>query len=316
MKKIDGHFHVNFWGFTAKEIVEYLDRKKIEKCWLLSWEEKNPPIPNLYKHLSVDDIIEAYEKYPNRIVPFYAPDPGSEDIRENLKKYIKKGVKGCGELKVTYKWEDPLMEKYLKILAELDLPLVFHMEAPREQYIKVSDNKMEKLLEQLLNGAFNGLAKYYLTKVSKIVPFASGKISKGQSFFPGYLYDFATLEKMIKTHPNIKFIGHGPYYWNNIAKYQSEKYIHQKGKIKEWGIIDNLLEKNDNFYCDISGKSGFNALTRDKRNGKLFIEKHHSKLIFGTDNTNYDFDEMLKSYSLSKDKLENIYYKNAEKVIN
>ena len=120
---------------------------------------------------------------------------------------------------------------------------------------------------------------------------------------------------MIKKHPNIKFIGHGPFFWNNIAKYQSEKYIHQKGKIKEWGIIDNLLAENDNFYCDISGTSGFNALTRDKRNGKLFIEKHHSKLIFGTDNTNYDFDEMLKSYSLSKDKLENIYYKNAEKVI-
>lgn len=316
MKKIDGHFHVNFCGFSAKKIIEYLDKNKIEKCWLLSWEENNPPIPNLYEHLSIESIIDAYEKYPNRIVPFYAPDPGSENIKETLEKYMGLGIKGCGELKVTYKWEDPLMEKYVKIVSELGLPLLFHMEAPREHYVKVSNSKMENLLEQLFNGALNGLTKYYLTKVSKIAPFVLKKISKGQKYFPGYLYDFVALEKMVKKYPNVIFVGHGPHFWNNIGKHQSEKYTHQRGKINEWGIIDNLLTENDNFYCDISGKSGFNALTRDKKRAKLFLEKHHLKLIFGTDNTNYDFDEMLNSYKLSRVKLESIYYKNAEKIIN
>lgn len=314
-KKIDGHFHVNFCGFSAKKIIEYLDKHKIEKCWLLSWEEKKPPIPSLYEHLSIEDIIEAYERYPNRIIPFYAPDPSSEDIKTSLEKFIKMGIKGCGELKVTYKWEDNLMEKYIRTVSQLNLPLLFHMEAPRVHYVKVNNSKIEEVFEQLLNGALNGLTKYYISKFSKIIPFAASRISKGQQYFPGYLYDFAFLEKMVKKYPNIKFVGHGPYFWNNIAKIQSAKYTHQKGKIKEWGVIDNLLAENDNFYCDISGKSGFNALTRDRANGKLFLEKHHSKLIFGTDNTHYDFDEMLSSYKLPKEKLENIYYKNAEKII-
>lgn len=280
MKKIDGHFHLNLRGFTIDKIVKYLDENRIERCWLLTWEENNPPISSLFKHLPVEDIIEAYDKYPDRIVPFYAPDPDSQNIKETMTKYIEKGIKGCGELKVTYKWEDKLINDYVKVISELKIPLLFHMEAPRQHYVKLKNNKFEQLLDQLLNGAMNGLTKYYLTNMSKFVPSFSKRIAKGQKYFPGYLYDFAYLEKILKKYPTNKFIGHGPYFWNNIAKKQFEKFTHQRGKIKEWGIIDSLLEENDNFFCDFSGKSGFNALTRDKQKGKYFLEKHHYSIIF------------------------------------
>jgi len=270
MLKIDSHFHVNFYNFSADRIVKYLDEKKIEQCWLLTWEELNPAIPSLFEHLSVDDLIEAYNKFPDRIVPFYAPDPNSPDIKKTLEKYIAMGVKGCGELKVSYKWEDSIIEKYLKIISQLNIPLLFHMEAPRKQYIKIDNSKTEKLIEQLLNGALNGLSKYYLSRFAKFLPFASKRVLKGQKYFPGYLFDFVHLERRIKQFPNIKFIGHGPHFWNNIAKYQSPKYVHQSGGIENWGVIDKLLEENENFYCDISGKSGFNALTRDTQKGKRF----------------------------------------------
>ena len=315
IKKVDGHFHVNFCGFTADDIVNYLNKKQIEQCWLFSWEEKAPPIPSLYKHLTIEDIMEAYEKYPDRIVPFYAPDPNSNYLKETFTNYIEKGIKGCGELKVTYKWEDALIENYLKIISEIKLPLIFHMEAPREHYVRIKDSKHEKLLEQLLTGALNGVTKYYLSKIAQFIPPFSQKIKKGLHHFPGYLYDFAYLESRIKQFPNIKFIGHGPYFWNNIAEFQSLKYRHQRGKIRNLGIIDKLLEENDNFYCDISGTSGYNALTRDKKRGKIFLEKHSHKIIFGTDNTHYNFDKILASYKLPKDKIQDIYYNNAQKIV-
>jgi predicted TIM-barrel fold metal-dependent hydrolase len=315
LKKIDAHFHVNFCGYTANKIVNYLNEKQIEQCWLYTWEENNPPIPSLYEHLSIEDVLNAYNKYPDRIVPFYAPDPCSKGIKEKFDKYIKMGIKGCGELKVTYKWEEPLIEDYLEIVSELELPLVFHMEAPREQYVKTKNNKFENLLEQLLNGAFNGVTRYYLTKAAKYFPHVAKKISSRQKHFPGYLYDFAFLEKRIKQFSDIKFIGHGPHFWNNIATPLSPKYIHQRGKIKDWGVIDRLLEEYDNLYCDISGKSGFNALTRDTQKSKIFLEKHSHKIIFGTDNTYYSFDELLASFKLPKNKLEDIYYNNAKKLI-
>jgi len=315
MLKIDGHFHVDFCGFSAEDIISYLDKKKIEQCWLLTWEEKTPPIPSLFEHLSIEDLIEAYRKYPDRIVPFYAPDPNSERIKDAFNKYINLGVKGCGELKVTYKWADSIIENYLKVISDLGIPLVFHMESPRKQYLKISNNKFEKIFEEFYNGALNGVIKYYLSSIAKFIPFASGKISKGLKYFPGYLFDFVYLEKRIKQFVDIIFIGHGPCFWNNIAEYQSPKYIHQRGKINKWGVIDKLLEEYDNFYCDISGKSGFNALSRDKFKGKQFIEKHSKKIIFGTDNTSYNFEGLLDSYKLPKEKLQDIYYNNAKTII-
>lgn len=315
MKKIDAHFHVNFHGFSAEKIVKYLDERNIEKCWLLSWEEQSPPIPSLYRHLPVEEVMSAYEQYPDRFVPFYAPDPGSQSIKESMEQYIRRGVKGCGELKVTYRWKDAEMERYLALISELGIPLLFHMEAPRQHYVRLSDAKYEKILSALFNGVLNGVAKYYLTHLARFIPFASKRIEKGQHYFPGYLYDFVHLEHNLKKYPQMKFIGHGPFFWNNISERQSEKYVHQKGKIKAWGVIDRLLEENDNFYCDISGKSGYNALTRDSKQAKVFVEKHHEKLLFGTDNTTYNFDALLASFRLSKEKLADIYSRNAEKIV-
>lgn len=315
MKKTDAHFHVNLNRFSVEKIISYLDEKKIDRCWLLTWEEKQAPIPSLYQHLPVEDVLEAYEKYPDRFVPFYAPDPGTEELKARMEEFVKKGIKGCGELKVTYKWEDIVMERYLDAVASVGIPLLFHMEAPRRHYVPTGNSSMEKWLEQLFNGAMNGVSKYYLTRISKMLPPLARRMEKGLHDFPGYLYDFAALENLLQQYPQVIFLGHGPHFWNHIAFVQSEKHTHQRGKIKQFGIIDRLLEQYDNFYCDISGKSGYNALTRDPEKAKTFLEKHHSKLLFGTDNTGYDFDAMLASYRLPVDKMQNIYHKNAGKII-
>ncbi len=75
--------HVNLNGWTLKDIIGYLDRERIDFCWLLSWEEVNPG-PWGYKHLPVEDISEAFQKYPSRIIPFYAPDPHRGDAVNTL----------------------------------------------------------------------------------------------------------------------------------------------------------------------------------------------------------------------------------------
>ncbi|PLX24398.1 MAG: hypothetical protein C0599_02330, partial [Salinivirgaceae bacterium] len=285
MKKIDSHFHINLHKFDLETIIDYLDKNKLDKVWLLSWEEKKPPIKGLYKSLPVEELMDAYEKYPDRIVPFYAPDPGRDDIREIMTALKEKGLKGCGELKVTYNWGDKEMDSYLETVSALKLPLLFHMELPRHHYVKSSSGILEKFVADVMNGALNGTLRYYFEGLFKVLPIIKGKLKRNMQYFPGYMYDFVELEKRIVQFPDINFIGHGPHFWNNISATLSKKYIHQKGNIKELGIIDTLLEKYDNFYCDISGTSGYNALTRNKNISKSFLEKHCDKILFGTDNT-------------------------------
>ena len=315
MKKIDAHLHVNLHNYDVDTLIQYLDNNKIDKCWLLTWEELSPPIPSIYNNLSIEDVINAYNKYSDRIVPFYAPDPKSLTIAEDIAKLIDAGLKGCGELKVTYKWEDNVIEKYLDIISGFDLPLLFHMELPRMQYVPKKANGFEKMFEKLMNGAFNGVTRHYITKVSQMTTFYSNHIKNNSVYFPGYLYDFDNLEKRIIQYPNLTFIGHGPHFWNSISSDFSSIKIHQKGKFKSFGIIDALLENYDNFYCDISGKSGFNALNRDIDQTKIFLQKHFKKLLFGTDNTIYDFESFLMSLNLPEEMMERIFYRNANEII-
>ena len=315
MQKIDAHFHVDLQGIDAEQMIEYMDNHDIEKVWLLTWEEKAPPIDRLYKNLPPEKVFEAYEQHPDRIVPFYAPDPKTPDLEKKIRNYKQHGLKGCGELKVTHKWEDKAIENYLKVIDKHDLPLLFHMEEPRQHYVPENESKFEKLLEKLMNGALNGITKFYLTLFSRKTSILKNHIEDHMEFFPGYLYDFSNLEQRLKQFPDLDFIGHGPHFWNNISKEQSDILIHQKGSFDEFGIIDRLLTQYDNFYCDISGKSGFNALSRDHEKARLFLEKHYHKILFGTDNTGMDFEALIRSFGLPEEKLKKIFLENAEALI-
>ncbi len=315
MQKIDAHLHVNLAGVDADQLIDYMDRHDVDKCWLLTWEELDAPISNLYQNLSPEEVFRVHDQYPDRIVPFYAPDPKTKNLEGTIKKHREKGLRGCGELKVTHKWEERIIGNYLRVIDKYDLPLLFHMEEPRMHYVPDKPDVIQQVLDKLMNGALNGITKHYLTKFSEKTSILKDHIEDHLTYFPGYLYDFANLEKRLRQFPGVDFIGHGPHFWNNISDNPPEILFHDKGDIDRFGIIDRLLTSYPNFYCDISGRSGFNALSRDREKTKLFLEKHHCKILFGTDNTGFDFEGLVRSFQLPDDKLNNIFFDNADRLV-
>ncbi|MCK5136936.1 MAG: hypothetical protein KAR19_14210 [Bacteroidales bacterium] len=315
MKLIDSHMHVDLAGFDVKMIIESMDRNGVEISWLLTWEELDPPIQGLHMDLLPEPVLEAFTRHPGRFIPFYAPDPATDKLEERIIKYKDQGIRGCGELKVSRKWEDPLIESYLQIVQQHHSVVVFHMENPRQQYLPENDGYFQWLMERLLNDKYNGVSRYYISNFAERTGILRKKIRKNRVPFPGILFDFAFLEKRIRQFPGIQFIGHGPDFWNNISAFQHPKYIHQKGQIQEFGIIDRLLEEYSNFYCDISGTSGFNALNRDHKQSKVFLQKHAHKILYGTDNTRFPLQELLQSMKLEKKQMEKIHHKNARNLL-
>lgn len=307
--------HVDFQGFSVEKIIKFLDKNKIAKCWLFSWEEMNPAVPRLYQHLSIENILESYHKYPDRIVPFYAPDPLNIKQEMAFENFRAHGIQGCGELKVANRWSDAVIEEYLRSISKHHLPLVFHMEKPRKIYQSTNTNPFKRLFKHMFNNAFNGVSGYYISKVASKIPWLADHIDNNAIHFPGYLYDFHELENRIRQFPEIKFIAHGPHFWNNISSDINFKYTYQKGKFSDYGIIDHLLETYDNLYCDISGTSGFSALNRDTDRTKQFLDKHARKILFGTDNTNYNLLRFLQSLNIDHKNMEMILYKNAESIV-
>ncbi|HOK41969.1 MAG TPA: hypothetical protein PLD27_13145, partial [bacterium] len=72
-----------------------------------------------------------------------------------------------------------------------------------------------------------------------------------------------------------------------------------KGKIQDNGIIIRLLSVYNNLYCDISGLGGYNALNRDCVYSEKFMIRFQDKIVFGTDNYEFDLIKLLNKKKIN-----------------
>ena len=152
------------------------------------------------------------------------------------------------------------------------------------------------------------------------------------------LYDdpgLPQLEYTLQDHPRLKIFGHGPVFWNEIARLETvgERGVYwghtgmkirlPKGPVKEEGAAVKLMRKYGNLYGDLSDCTAYNALARDPEFGPRFLSEFEDKLYFGTDMvgpTMYvGLDELLISWrqtgKISETTFRKIAYENAEKLL-
>ena len=311
MSVTDAHMHVNYNGFSLKDIIKYLNKERIDYCWLLTWEEVNPGLWP-YHHLSVEDVYEAYLEHPSRIIPFYAPDPHKINAAQQLENWYNKGIRGCGELKATLNWDSNAVKSILQATRRLKLPIVFHMAESECYYIPYSNTIYDKLIYYGLNTErkiFQVPQKVLHTLVNSFTPLKNRTKSY---IFPGYMLDFSSLEITLRDYPDVNLVAHGPLFWKHISNDTSEQIkVTPVGQVHGEGIIWRLLRDNPNLYADISGGSGLNALTRDPENAKKFLTEFSDKILYGTDNIVKSQREFLESLKLSKSTYKKIYGENA-----
>ena len=98
-----------------------------------------------------------------------------------------------------------------------------------------------------------------------------------------YNTGYPEFDKVIKAYPKTTFIGHGDFFWANIAADVPNDRGYPNGPIKAGGLTDRWLSDFPNLYADMSANSGNNALSRDSAFSKGFVTRHKNKLIFGSD---------------------------------
>jgi len=128
MKLIDAHMHIGKHSFcdvdnsdfnydlctTYEEIIELMDENKVDAAVIL-------PIPHkdFSSQKTNDYVFEAYQMYPNRLIPFCRID---EHLEENLKKGFR-GVK----LHLLYEGiEIKNIKKELQLIEDANVPLIVH----------------------------------------------------------------------------------------------------------------------------------------------------------------------------------------------
>lgn len=90
-------------------------------------------------------------------------------------------------------------------------------------------------------------------------------------------------EKVLRKHPRLTFVAHGPAFWREIAERVRRSEPYPTGKVVRAGRADHLLGEYANLYADLSAGSGFGALARDPEFATGFLHRHRRKLLFGTD---------------------------------
>ena len=124
---IDCHTHVNWNGWNAERIVGHMDAIGVDQACLLTWENVDG-LSNHYIHLAYARVREACAAYPDRFLPWYAPDPRRPDAEQVLRAAIRKGLKGFGECKVRVCINNPDLVKLFRIAGDAGLPVLFHMD--------------------------------------------------------------------------------------------------------------------------------------------------------------------------------------------
>jgi predicted TIM-barrel fold metal-dependent hydrolase len=88
---------------------------------------------------------------------------------------------------------------------------------------------------------------------------------------------------VLKSYPNVTFIGHAQSWWGNISADLDPLDLYPKGPVRPGGLTDHLLADYPNVYGDLSADSGLNAITRDPEFARGFVERHSHKLLWGSD---------------------------------
>ena len=285
--KIDAHNHPCWYYMTPDKMVANMDQYGIDKCWLLSceipWSEFGNAEQKVCQMFSSDKVnmpfencIPYLEKYPDRFLLGYAPDPRQPYALEKLQYAMKAyDVKICGELKYRMMLDNPDAIRLYRFCGENGLPVIVHIQRdiPHNQ-----------------------------------------KGDKQKSYWYGG--DIDALERALKLCPETKIIGHAQSFWSEISgDGQGETNLYPTGPIVEGGKLVQLMEKYPNLYCDMSASSGCRALSRDLEFTKKFLTDYQDRVLYARDYIDNAHQELIESLGLAEEIKEKIYSGNALRLI-
>ena len=133
------------------------------------------------------------------------------------------------------------------------------------------------------------------------------------------------LEKILKTFPDLVFLGHSQPFWAEISSdvvQDGQRVGYPKGKVVPGRLVE-LFRKYPNLHGDLSAGSGYGAISRDPEFGIAFMEEFQDRLYFGTDIANDPqklpivpyFNKLRDEKSLSPEAWEKIAWRNANRLL-
>lgn len=128
MKKIDAHSHIGSFGgwagvaFTKEVLVKQMEEYEVEKTFLTGSSFQDN-----------DNVLDAFQTYPDKILPFVWTNPVLDDVEKKLDRYInKEGFKGIKmqPLFDSFVADDPVVYPVMDFARAYDVPVFIHCGHP------------------------------------------------------------------------------------------------------------------------------------------------------------------------------------------
>ena len=281
---IDVHNHPYWLGHNAEKMVANMDRYGIAKTWLLSWEcPDHERSPSYHRSLNPEgrgilfsDVVRIVERYPDRFIPAWAPDPRHPSTRDRLTAAVKiHGVRVYGEMKLRMTYDSPDALSIFRLCGELGLPVLFHLD------VTLPRGRPVRNWQYWYGG--------HIDAVERALKACPDTTLIGHA--PGFWREIS-----------------------GDAEQETESY--PRGKpITPGGKIVKLLDRYPNFACDISAGSGHTALTRDPAFTRKFCIDYADRILHGRDGFDNKHMTLLRSLDLPDDVFEKIMFGNALRLV-
>jgi predicted TIM-barrel fold metal-dependent hydrolase len=289
---VDAHQHVCWIGRNEKDFIKDLDRQRIDMAWALTWESVDREGLDLFRGsfsaanalpggghrgMPLSEGLKAKERYPDRIVLGYCPDPLDPGAAGMLAAaHDMYGAQVCGEWKYRVLADDPRCLNLFKAAGALKMPVVVHLDVPFRL-----DEKGARIYD----------VRWY-----------GGTVDN--------------LERAVIACPGTVFIGHGPGFWREISRNAEKgRGVYPRGKVVVPGRVHQLLRRYRNLYADMSANSCLIALKRDVPHARRFLKEFPDRLLFGRDCHTGDLFKFLDGLGLPDRVMQKICFRNAEKLV-
>jgi len=282
---IDAHNHPDWHGHDLDKFLENMEKNDIDVTWLYTWICPKDEYDSKYGEALAGMLYEGpvpferalyyKEKYPDKFVLGYCPDPRDPQAINKLRAAVKiYGVRICGELKLRMMYDNPDAIRMFKECGKLNIPVMVHI-----------DYEFDRETNHPWPNFWYGGGIEAFERAVKACP---------ETTFLGHAPGF---------------------WAHISGDDQFDKTSYPKGPVIEGGKVLEMLDKYPNLYGDISAGSGNNAISRDREFGKAFIIKYQDRLLYARDYFDSVHREFIDSLGLDKEVLDKIYYKNALKLV-
>ncbi|HEY3298627.1 MAG TPA: amidohydrolase family protein [Armatimonadota bacterium] len=283
---IDIHNHPDWYGYNLERFLKNMDSLNIDVTWLLSWETPADEYdPSYYRVLPRQDGSESpipfsvclpyIEKAPERFVLGYAPDPRRADAIDKLEAAIS--IYG------------------VRVYGEMKLRMMYDNPDALRMFRFCGEKNLPVIVH--IDYEFDTGVKY----------------PRRNWWYGGGIDAF---ERAVRACPETTFLGHAPGFWAHISgddKFDKDPY--PTGKVMAGGKISEMLRKYPNLYCDTSGGSGFNALSRDPEFTKDWLIEFQDRVLYARDDFDNHHQPFLNELGLPEEVLTKIYSGNALKMV-